>query len=135
MAVWCAHHGSLDALVAESSDSPRPLSFDQGLPFELEAELLKELYRRCEVLDNDTHVVHPFKCHAPNLRPPTSGVLEGELYGHVTPGMRSNAAVRFGSLLTTAGTLVAAATIEKLWLRAQALSTRNSTTFSAAASN
>jgi hypothetical protein len=27
-----------------------------------------------------------------------------ELYGHVTPRMRSNAAARFGSLLTTART-------------------------------
>lgn len=32
-----------------------------------------------------------------------------ELYGHVTTRMRSNAAARFGSLLTTARTPVAAA--------------------------
>ena len=36
-----------------------------------------------------------------------------ELCGHVTPRMRSNAAVRFGSLLTTARTPIAAATVEK----------------------
>ena len=36
-----------------------------------------------------------------------------ELYGHVTPRMRSNAAARFGSLLTAARTPVAAATVEK----------------------
>lgn len=36
-----------------------------------------------------------------------------ELYGHVTLRMRSNAAVRFGSLLTAARTPVAAATVEK----------------------
>jgi integrase len=36
-----------------------------------------------------------------------------ELYGHVTPRMRSNAAVRFGSLLSTARTPIAAATVEK----------------------
>lgn len=36
-----------------------------------------------------------------------------ELYGHVTPRMRSNAAARFGSLLTAARTPVAVVTIEK----------------------
>ena len=35
-----------------------------------------------------------------------------ELYGHVTPRMRSNAAVRFGSLLAATRTPVATATVE-----------------------
>jgi len=46
VAVRRAHHGDLDALVAESSDVPGPLSFDRGLPFQLEAELAKEGDRR-----------------------------------------------------------------------------------------
>src|SRR5919201_6008429 len=46
VAVRSAHHGDLDALVAQSSDAPRPLSFDRGLPFELKAELAKEGDRR-----------------------------------------------------------------------------------------
>jgi len=46
VAVGRAHHGDLDALVAESSDAPCPLSFDRGLAFELEAELAKERDRR-----------------------------------------------------------------------------------------
>ena len=68
MAVRRAHHGDLDALVAQSSDAPCPLSFHHGSPFELEAELAKELDRRVEVLDDDADVVHPFECHVPNLQ-------------------------------------------------------------------
>src|SRR5205814_4169442 len=37
VAVRRAHHGDLDALVAQSSDAPRPLSFRYGSPFEPEA--------------------------------------------------------------------------------------------------
>src|SRR5262249_47278849 len=58
-----AHHGNLDALIAQSSDTSGPFSFDRGLPFELEAELAKEINRRCEVIDDDSYVVHPFKRH------------------------------------------------------------------------
>src|SRR5215211_1468527 len=68
VAVQRAHHGGLDALVAQSSDAPCPLSFHHGSPFELEAELAKELDRRVEVLDDDADVVHPFECHVPNLQ-------------------------------------------------------------------
>jgi len=68
VAVRRAHHGDLDALVAQSSDAPCPLSFHHGSPFELEAELAKELDRRVEVLDDDADVVHPFECHVPNLQ-------------------------------------------------------------------
>src|SRR6266704_1853672 len=68
VAVRRAHHGDLDALVAQSSDAPCPLSFHHGSPFELEAELAKELDRRVQVLDDDADVVHPFECHVPNLQ-------------------------------------------------------------------
>jgi hypothetical protein len=33
VAVWRAHHGNLDTLVAQSSDAPSPLSFHHGSPF------------------------------------------------------------------------------------------------------
>src|SRR5215218_8948954 len=68
VAVRRAHHGGLDALVAQSSDAPCPRSFHHGSPFELEAELAKELDRRVQVLDDDADVVHPFECHVPNLQ-------------------------------------------------------------------
>src|ERR671915_1304123 len=63
VAVRRAHHGNLYALVAQSSDTSRPFSFDHGSPFELEAELEKEIDRRCEVVDDNAYVVHPFKRH------------------------------------------------------------------------
>src|SRR5579862_5903735 len=63
MAVGRAHHGYLNALVAQSSDAPCPLPFNHGLAFELEAELPKEVDRRCEVLNDNAYVVHPAKSH------------------------------------------------------------------------
>jgi hypothetical protein len=39
-------------------------SFDRGLPFEIEAELAKEIDRRREVIDDDSYVFHPFKRHS-----------------------------------------------------------------------
>ena len=63
VAVRCAHHRDLDALVAKSGDATCPLSFDRGSPFEFEAELAEELDRRCEVLDDDADVVHPLNRH------------------------------------------------------------------------
>ena len=60
VAVRCAHHGNLDALIAQSSDTSGPFSFDRGPPFEIEAELAKESDRRFEVIDDDSYVVHPF---------------------------------------------------------------------------
>jgi hypothetical protein len=42
VAVGRTHHRDLDALVAQSSDAPRPVSFDHGSSFDLEAELTKE---------------------------------------------------------------------------------------------
>src|SRR5437899_2075594 len=66
VAVRRAHHGNLDALIAQSSDTSGPFSFDRGPPFELEAELAKEINRRFEVIDDDSYVVHPFE--RPNLQ-------------------------------------------------------------------
>jgi hypothetical protein len=42
VAVRRAHHGNLDALIAQPSDTSGPLSFDRCPPFELEAEPAKE---------------------------------------------------------------------------------------------
>src|SRR3954466_9294989 len=67
MAVRRAHHGNLDALIAQSSDTSGPFSFDRGPSFELEAELAKEIDRRPEPLDDDSCVVHPFERHPSNL--------------------------------------------------------------------
>ena len=63
-----AHHGNLDALIAQSGDTSGLFSFDRGPPFELEADLAKEINRRCEVIDDDSYVVHPFKPHVSNLQ-------------------------------------------------------------------
>jgi hypothetical protein len=68
VAVRCAHHGNLDALIAQSSDASGPFSFDRGPPFEIEAELVKEINRRSEVIDDDPYVVHPFERHGSNLQ-------------------------------------------------------------------
>ena len=68
VAVRRAHHGNLDALIAQSSDTSGPFSFDRGPPFELEAELAKEINRRSEVIDDDSYVVHPFERHVSNLQ-------------------------------------------------------------------
>ena len=65
--VGSAHHGNLDALIAQSGDTSGPFSFDRGPPFELEAELAKEINRPSEVIDDDSYVVHPFECHVSNL--------------------------------------------------------------------
>jgi hypothetical protein len=68
VAVGSAHHGNLDALIAQSSDTSGPFSFDRGPPFELEAELAKEINRLSEVIDDDSYVVHSFERHASNLQ-------------------------------------------------------------------
>jgi hypothetical protein len=64
VAVRRAHHGNLDALIAQSSDTSGPFSFDHGPPFELKAEFAKEINRPSEVIDDDSHVVHSFERHA-----------------------------------------------------------------------
>src|SRR5439155_14782067 len=68
VAVRRAHHGNLDALIGQSSDTSGPFSFDHGPPFEFEAELAKEINRRSEVIDDDSYVVHPFERHVSNLQ-------------------------------------------------------------------
>jgi hypothetical protein len=57
VAVRGAHHGDLDALVAQAGDAPCPLALDEALPLELEAEFAEELDRRGEVFDDDADVV------------------------------------------------------------------------------
>jgi hypothetical protein len=68
VAVGRAHHGNLDALIAQSSDTSSPFSLDRAPPFELKAELAKEINRRRKVIDDDSYVVHPFKRHLSNLQ-------------------------------------------------------------------
>src|SRR4051812_49195324 len=68
VAVRRTHHGDLDALVAQSGDAPCPLPFDRELPFELEAELAKELDHRREIVDDNADVVHPPNRHAFTLQ-------------------------------------------------------------------
>ena len=63
-----AHHSNLDALIAQSSDTSGPFSFDCGPPFELEAEFAKEINRPSEIIDDDPYVVHPFQRHVSNLQ-------------------------------------------------------------------
>ena len=68
VAIRRAHHGNLDALIAQSSDTSGPFSFDRGPPFELEAEFAKEINRPSEIIDDDSYVVHPFQRHVSNLQ-------------------------------------------------------------------
>src|SRR5436190_18576580 len=68
VAVRRAHHGNLDALIAQSSDTSGPFSFDRGPPFEFEAELAKKNNRRSEVIDDYADVVHSFERHVSNLQ-------------------------------------------------------------------
>src|ERR687884_144123 len=63
-----AHHGNLDALIAQSSDTSGPFSFDRGPPFELEAELAKEINRLSELTDNDPSFFLPLARHVSNLK-------------------------------------------------------------------
>src|SRR5581483_9619506 len=67
VAVGRAHHGNLDALIAQSGDTSGPFSFERGPPFQIEAELAKEIDRRVEVFDDDSDVVQPFDRHVSNL--------------------------------------------------------------------
>jgi hypothetical protein len=58
------HHGDLDPLVAQFSDAPRPVSFDHGSPFELEADLGEKDDSGIERFHHDADIVHPLKRHA-----------------------------------------------------------------------
>ena len=83
LAVRHAHHGNLDALIAQSRDTSGPFSFDRGPPFELKAELAIEINRPSEILDDDSYVVHPFERHVSNLqgtRQSSPGSLTASIY-------------------------------------------------------
>lgn len=67
VAIRRTHHSNLDALAGQAGDTSRPFSFDCGPPFELETDLSKKIYCPFEVLDDDSHVVHPFERHVWNL--------------------------------------------------------------------
>src|ERR1700734_2522076 len=68
VAVRSAHHGNLDALIGKSGDTSCPFSFNRGPPFEVKAELLKEINRQFEVINDDSYVIQPFERHASNLQ-------------------------------------------------------------------
>jgi hypothetical protein len=68
VAVRRAHHGNLDALIGKSSDTSCPFSFYRGPPFEVKAELLKEINRQFEVIDDDSYVIQPLDRHSSNLQ-------------------------------------------------------------------
>src|SRR5207302_7889286 len=61
--VWRAHHGDLNALVAQSSDAPCPLAFYHGSPFELEAELSEKSDSCSQGLHPEADVVPSFAVH------------------------------------------------------------------------
>ena len=67
VAVRRTHHGNLDALITQASDTSGPFSFDGSPAFELKAELPKKINRPSEVIDDDSHVIHPFERHSSNL--------------------------------------------------------------------
>ena len=67
VAVWRAHHGDLNTLIAQSSDAPCPRAFYHSTPFEFEAELSEKSDSGIEGLHHDAHVVHAFKRHVPIL--------------------------------------------------------------------
>jgi hypothetical protein len=69
VAVRRAHHGDLDAHVAQASDALCPVSFDRGSPFELEAELGEKRDSSIEGFHHDADVVHPLKRHAAHPSP------------------------------------------------------------------
>jgi hypothetical protein len=103
VAVRRAHHGNLDMLIAQSSDTSGPFSFDRRPPFELEAEFAKEIDRPFEVLDDDSYVVHPFESHG------SSHLSSYEYIGSET--CRRGALVRYrtelGNVLKTAARIIA----------------------------
>src|SRR5437764_7218349 len=82
VAIRRAHHGNLDALIAQSSDTSCPFSFDRGPPFELEAEFSKEINCLSEIIDDDSYVIHSFERHASNLHNIAHSVLaSGRVHG------------------------------------------------------
>src|SRR3954452_20320176 len=94
VAVRRTHHRGLDALIAQSSDAPRPVSFDHGSPFEFEAQLGEKRDSGIKRFHHDADVVDPLKRHPAILadpqRSPVSGSISGEMsvrlrIGNVTP--------------------------------------------------
>jgi hypothetical protein len=61
VAVGGDHHGDLDALCAQSGDTPGPFSFDHGSPFEPEAKLGEKSDGLIERFYRDADVIHPLK--------------------------------------------------------------------------
>jgi hypothetical protein len=101
VAVRRAHHGNFDTLIAQSCDTSGPFSFNHGPAFEFETELAKEINRRCQVIDHDSYVVHPFKRHVSNLQPasiPTTdhGAISRLVWGRISDELwlRKSGAVR-----------------------------------------
>ena len=68
VAVRGAHHRDVRADSVEPNHAIHEAALDRGLAFQLESELGKERHRRREVVDDDAHVVHPLKRHAPDDR-------------------------------------------------------------------
>jgi hypothetical protein len=66
VAVRHTHHGYLDTLVSEASNSSCPLAFDHRSALEFEAKREEELDRNLEILNDDAHVVK-LECHALTL--------------------------------------------------------------------
>lgn len=59
---------AINTLIAQSSDTSGPFSFDHGSSFELEAEFAKEINRRCEVVDDDAYIVQSPKVSLQSTR-------------------------------------------------------------------
>jgi len=63
VAVRRAHHGNLDAHVAQSGDAICPVSFNCGTPLEIETKFGEEPNAGIDVFHHDADVVHSFKHH------------------------------------------------------------------------
>ena len=85
VAVRRAHHGDLDALIAESSDAPGLFSFDGCLSFEFQAEVEEDINGCCQVVDDDSHVVHAFERLNPNVQAADRNHLSYDLCDRALP--------------------------------------------------
>src|SRR5437762_5534712 len=97
VAVWRAHHGDLNALVAQSRDAPCPHAFYHGSPFELEAELSEKRDSGIEGFHHDADVVHSFQRHVSILYYVVRPVNE------LRPGGRACAFTRIASFSSSTG--------------------------------
>jgi hypothetical protein len=57
------HHRDVDSDAVEADDTVCPTSLDLRLALQLQTKLDKESNGGCEVVDNNTDVVHTRKCH------------------------------------------------------------------------